>query len=1123
MDYTELHLHTYYSLLDGLNSPAEYLQRGKELGMSHMAITDHGTLSGHREFQKHAKEAGITPILGCEMYISPTDRFDRRSVAKRDDNTQAYNHLIVLAQNAKGLENLNALSQIAWTEGFYSKPRIDLDVLEEYNDGLIVLTGCLNGLIAKAIANDQPAQANMLTGEFKRIFGERVFMEIQGHNPPEINSGLLHYAREHGIRPVVTSDCHYAREEDLWLEEAMLILSTKPKENKKATYAQSMKYDDFVERFNYLYPIIEMDDEGKPVLDEETGEPIKTKRMTFQEYQIFLRAAHQQEVLLKKQGIGDEAITNSMIVANMIEPYPYYEGEDLLPRPKNGHPDDILEKMVREGMEIRGHTGDADREARIREELDIIKDKDFSTYFLIEADVINWCKEQEIVVGPGRGSGAGSLVNYYLGITGIDPIPYNLLFFRFINPERNDYPDIDTDIEDRRRSDVKAYLQRKFKHVASIANFNTFAGKSSVRDAARVFKVPLDDVNKALKGADYPPKMDFFAEWGKTDNFKQFKSKYPDALKLAMFLHGRVRSQGMHAGGIVVAKEPISKYAPMQTAKDESDEAGNRIPLVALTMEDVESVGLIKYDFLGLKALTILSDTVKMVKQRHGVDIDLYDIPLDDKKVYESLSNGFTQGVFQAEGHTFTQWLLAAGAQEFNDLVVGTSIARPGPLHTVGESYKRRQRGEEPIAYSHEVMRKHTEETLGLIVYQEQVMLAMTDLAGMDMSTADRVRRIISKKKDKSLMEQYKGEFIEGAAKNVRLEVAERLWEDFEEHSGYSFNKSHAVVYSMITYWTAWLKQNYTIEFMTAMLKNEKDKDKRLDYLMEAKRLGLRIMLPHVNDSGIDFEIQRDEKGEFIRFGLSDIKYISGKVGNRLLEQRPFTDYNHLFETVMAKGSGLNSRVLQALNAIGGAVFDDHPKTGNERENLYEYLAIPAFQTADLPPRVKAQFRRLEDFSGKESFVSAGMVKAIKNGDGWVRLDIVDDTGNAGVFIDGGHGIEAGKMYVFLIANNSVMRYISIEDLQNGLGGDFRSFLGATGFPDVPDGMMRVVSFKTRLTKKGARMATIVLSDEHKNLTSALVWPSLWAKCHTRCKEGSVVDIQLAETDDGALFVQNVL
>lgn len=1102
MQYTELHLHSYYSLLDGLNSPTEYIERGVELGMTHMAITDHGTLSGHREFQKSAKAAGITPILGCEMYISSTDRFDRRSVKKREDNTQAYNHLTVLAQNAKGLENLNKLSEIAWTEGFYSKPRIDLDVLEEYNDGLIVLTGCLNGLVSKAIANNNPAQANMFASEFARIFGDRAFIEIQGHNPPEINAGLLEMGKAHGLRPVVTSDCHYAREEDLWLEEAMLILSTKPKVNKEATFAESMKIEDFIERFNYLWP---------------------DRPMTFQDYEIFLRSAHQQELLLKAQGIGTEAITNSMIVAEMIEEYPFHEGLDLLPRPSNGHPDDILEQMVRKGMEEKGHTGDPQREERIKEELDVIKSKDFSTYFLIEADVVQWCKENNIFVGPGRGSGAGSLVNYYLGITGVDPIPHNLLFFRFINPERNDYPDIDTDIEDRRRPDVKAYATHKFKNVASIANFNTFAGKSSVRDAARVFMVPLDDVNKCLKGADYPPNMDFFEQWANTDGYKDFKRKYPDALKLAQFLHGRVRSQGMHAGGLVMAKEPISKYAPLQTVKDDHDEAGGRIPLVAMTMEDVADIGLIKYDFLGLKALTILSDTVASVKARHGKHIDLYEIPLDDKKVYESLSNGFTQGVFQAEGHTFTHWLLQAGAREFNDLVIGTSIARPGPLTTVGESYKKRQRGLEPITYDHEVMRQYTEETLGLIVYQEQVMLAMTELAGMKMTTADKVRKIIGKKRDVKEFEQYKEEFVTGASQKVPEAVAEKLWHDFEAHAGYSFNKSHAVVYSMITYWTAWLKENYTIEFINAILKNEKDKDKRLEYLMEAKRLGVRIMLPHVNESGIDFEIQSDENGEFIRFGLSDIKYISGKVGSRLIEKRPFTDYNHLYQTVMEKGSGLNSRVLQALNAIGGASFEDHPRTGNERENLYEYLAIPAFRSADLPPRIKDQFRRLEDFSGQESFVVAAMVKSIKNGPGWVRLDIVDETGNAGIFINEGHGVEAGKMYVFLVANNSVMRYITVDELMAGEGGDFREFLEAPGFPDVPEGMMRVVSFQTRLTKKGQRMATIVLSDEHKNLISALVWPSAWAKCHTKCKEGSVVDIQLSETDDGAVFVQNVL
>lgn len=945
MKYTELHLHTWNSLLDGLNSPEEYMLRAKELGMTHLAETNHGTNAGHRQFQKAAKAAGIVPILGQEMYISATGRHDRTPVKKRDDNTQAYNHLVVLAQNETGLKNLNRLSEIAWTEGFYSKPRMDMEALEECNEGLIVLSGCLNGLISKAISNDDMELAHTYTGQFKRIFGDRFFMEIQSHNGRKVNEGLLHLADTYRVLPVVTSDCHYAREEDLWLEEAMLILSTNPKPNKEFDYSKAQKME-MLERFNYAYP---------------------ERQMSFEQFGLFLHSA--ADHMKSKHWIDympqeriEQAVSNSMVVAGMIGDYPYHEGLDLLPKPKNGNPDELLEKKAWAGLKKKGLDTNTEYVNRLREELDIIKNKNFSTYFLIEANAVQWGKSQGIMFGPGRGSGAGSLLNYVLGITNVDPIEHKLLFFRFINPERNDYPDIDTDVEDRRRSEIKDYMRRQFKHVASIATFGTFQGKNSVRDAARVFMVPLGDVNKALKGADWPNNMDFFQQWEGTEKGQEFKKKYPEVVNLAKFMYGRLRTQGMHAGGLVVANQPISNFAPMQTAKDNSDPAGNRIPLVALDMNEAADIGLIKYDFLGLKALTIISDTLKSIKERHGKDIDLDKLALDDRKVYRNLSEGYTKGVFQAEAVPYTNMIIKmGGVKNFNDLVASNALVRPGAANSsAGASYIARNKGEEMIQYFHPDMQEFTKDTYGVVIYQEQVMLTMTEIAGMKMSDADKVRKIIGKKRDVSEFEEYKTKFIEGASKKIKPAIAEQLWHDFEAHAGYSFNKSHAVAYSMLTYYTAWLKEYYPLEFMTAVLKNEGDKDSRMDYLMECKRMGLRVMLPHVNASGIEFEIQSDDKGDFIRMGLADIKYISGKIGARLLEYRPFENYQNLYDTVFTKGSGLSSRTLQALNAIGGAAFPDNPRTGNERDNFYEYLNIPAFESKDLPPKVKAQFRPLD-------------------------------------------------------------------------------------------------------------------------------------------------------------------
>jgi DNA polymerase-3 subunit alpha len=1073
--------------------------------MSHLALTDHGNFSGHREFQKHAKEAGITPILGCEMYISPTDRFDRRPVKKRDDNTQAYNHLIVLAQNQTGYENLNKLSELAWGEGLYSKPRIDMELLEQYNEGVIVLSGCLNGLISKAITNDKPHEADMLTREFKGIFGDRFFMELQHHNGDKVNSGLIGLARKYDVRPVLTSDCHFARKEDLWVEQAMLIISSNPKASKDFDFKKAEKMD-MLERFNYAYP---------------------DRTMNFEEFDLFLHSAedHLGGSLAGTMGLDfvEECLDNTMVVANMVEPYKYYENLDLLPRRTDRPSGDILWNMVIDGAKKRGTFGIPEYDERRKFEMDIINSKDFDPYFVVLGETIEWGKSQGIRFGPGRGSGAGSLVMYEIGATEVDPIKFGLLFFRFINPERNDYPDADTDVEVNRRSDVKQHLENEYHNVASIATFGTFQGKNSIRDAARAFMVPLGDVNKALKGADWPSNIDWFAEWEATEKGKEFKRKYPDVVKLAKLLHGRIRSQGMHAGGVVISSEPISKYAPMQTAKDNSDEAGTRIPLIALDMEQAAEVGFIKYDFLGLKALSIITDTVNAVKERHDVELDMPKISLNDPKVYRELSEGWTKGVFQCEAVPYTNLIIKMGGlRGFDDLVASNALVRPGAANsTAGARYIARNKGEEMVEYHHKLMHPFTKDTYGVVIYQEQVMQTMTELAGMSMSTADKVRKIIGKKRDVSEFEQYKAQFIEGATRHIPEKLAESLWHDFEAHAGYSFNKSHAVAYSMLSYWTAWLKLNYPLEFMWAVLKNEKDKDALLDYLIEAKRMGIRIKLPHVNNSDIDFSIEKDHKGEALRFGLSNIKFISGKIASRIIDYRPFRDYNHLYETTMMKGSGLNSRMLSSLNAVGGASFPDNPLTGQERDNFFEYLNIPAFETREIPPKIRAQFRQLDEFSQDGAFVSLGMVRGSKSGPGWARIEIVDESGSAGVFTNEHHTIESGQMYIFLIADNRISRYIKVGDFDIDSDDVLTRYLTSERI-NVSEDKLAVVSFTSRVTKAGKKMATAVFSDAEKNLTSALVFPQSFMRCFALLREGKVVSVEFKETQEGTLFIDKV-
>jgi DNA polymerase-3 subunit alpha len=708
--------------MDGYNTPEELLQAVKDQGQTAMAITDHGTLSAHRETLIHAKELGIKPILGLEAYISPTDRFDKRSVKKRDDNTKLYHHIILLAKDQKGLDNLNKLSEIAWTEGYYMKPRIDREVLAEYKEGIIVLSGCMGGLIAKAIENGDMGEARILTRWFRDNFGDDFYMEVQAHNPKELNDALFALADEFGVKPIATADCHFAREEDRAVEEALLILSTNPKQDKEVTYELSKKISDPLERLDALYP-------DRPI--------------SFAKINLFISTREQLENEFRAAGVDrSDIFDNTVLLSESVGSFDIRADLDLLPKPKGGDQDSLLEKKARAGLAARGLADKPEYVARLDEELEVIKSKGFSSYFLIIGNMIAWAKSKDILVGPGRGSAAGSLVCYALGITEVDPIRWGLLFFRFINPDRNDYPDIDTDFEDARRGEVKDYLRRQYKHVGSIATFGRFQGKNSIRDAARVYCVPLGEVNKALKNLEGPPDKPevFFDLFVRSDQGKEFMKKYPEVLPLARKLAGRIRSSGMHAAGLVLSKEPLNTIAPIQSAKDPQNPDGPRVAVVAYDMEAVADIGLQKLDALGLKTLTVVKETIETIKQRHGKDIVLTDIPLDDPAIYADFSNGFTKGIFQVEQPAYTSLLMRMKPENFDELAASNALVRPGAANTIGGEYLARKQGRAQVKYVHPVMESFTSETYGTIVYQEQVMLTMTELAGMKMTTADKVR-----------------------------------------------------------------------------------------------------------------------------------------------------------------------------------------------------------------------------------------------------------------------------------------------------------------------------------------------------------------------------------------------
>ena len=1090
MSYAGLHVHTHYSLFDGIATPQEYVDRAHELGMSAIAITDHGSLSGHREMYRAAKEKGIKPILGVEGYIT-ADRFDQRDKDAREGLLDlVYNHIIILAKNQVGLENLNKLNEIAWTEGFYKKPRIDYEVLEKYSEGLIVTSGCLSGALAKAIEAEELAEAKRIIEWHKKVFKDDYYIEVMPHNPPEVNKQLLALADQYGVKPVVTPDCHHADHSQKEIQELKLILNSYAnKTEKDVTYDKSKKYENLMDRLDYLYGA--------------------DRQMSFNKFEIHLLSDEEMHNAMKSQGIDREDMYESTReIVNKVDDYKIKDGLDLLPV-QYQNPDEELKALALSGLVERGLADKQEYLDRLNEELKVIGDKNFGPYFLVVRNMISWAKKEGIMVGPGRGSSAGSLLCYALGITDIDPIEHGLLFFRFINPERNDFPDIDTDIQDSRRDEVKDYLVRQYRHVASIATFLQFKDKGVVRDIARVLNIPLADVNKVMKVVD---------TWDDYCNSKQaawFREKYPEIEKYGEQLRGRIRGTGIHAAGVVTSKTPIFRHAPMETRT--SPGTKERIPVVAVDMEEAERIGLIKIDALGLKTLSVIQDTLRIIEERTGNKIDLLKLNTEDQKVYEMLSSGYTKGVFQCEATPYTNLLVKMGVKNFAELAASNALVRPGAMNTIGKDYIARKHGKQDISYHHQVMKSFTQETYGCILYQEQVMQACTELGGMTMAEADKVRKIIGKKKDAKEFKQFQDKFVQGASRFLSPNIAEELWHDFEAHAGYSFNKSHAVAYSTLSYWTAWLKYYYPIEFMYSLLKNESDKDARTEYLIEAKRMGISIKLPHINDSDVDFKIE----GKGIRFGLSAIKFISDNIANKYIAARPFNSYKELEEFTFTKGNGVNSRALQALRLVGAATFPDNPRNDDEiRENLYEYLNLPEFNVT-IPSHYYAFINDVCDFEEKGSFILMGMIKTIKRGKGWSRVEILDKTGSVGIFDEEQTAIETGKTYILLASDNRIVSAIPVDEAK-GSESALIKFLNYRQLP-YKDEEMFVVSFKTRVTKAGKKMASLTLADSSRELHPVTVFPTNFAKAYMKIQEGNAYKFSFGKTKDGTTIMEDVV
>lgn len=716
--YISIHTHSQFSLLDGIGSPTELAQRAKELNQPAVSISDHGVISGHRELQKACKELGIKPILGVEAYYA-FDRFDRTPVKERDNNTDLYSHLIIVAKNQNGLKNLQKIVEESWRT-VYKKPLIDFELLSEYSDDLIITTACMGGVVSKLISAERFNDAEAVLRQFKDKFGDDFYIELQTHNPPELNKKLIEYSESLDIECIISSDAHYISEDDKELEEVFLVLNTHPDKNPDATYDGSKKHKTIMDKLNYFYP---------------------DRKMTFQNIDLFLHTREQMATAMKKAGIYNERyLDNTLEIANKVGEYEFYEGLDLLPKPKNVDANELLRNLCMEGIKKRGMEGRQDVLDRIEYELEVIFEKDFSTYFLIVRDVLNWCRGNDIFVGPGRGSAAGSIVCYLLGITSIDPLEYDLLFDRFINRDRNGFPDIDSDIPDKDRGRVKEYIRKKWGEdkVAGISTYLTYKGNNAFRDAARALCVPYGDVDKFLKVPETFEECESYKEG------QWFRTKYPEVVDLARKLRDRIKGTGVHAAGVVVANRPISDIAPMETRTDPDNKTSARVPVVAYNMGDVEDIGLIKYDFLGLITLSVINDCLKLVRERHGIKLNLLDVPLDNKKVFSQIASGHSKGVFQFDTPALGSLAKRIEVSSFDEMVACTALVRPGAMDAFGEVYISRSKGLSPIPKIHPIYDEITKNTYGKCLFQEQLMLVANRIGGMSWSQSDSLRKCLS-------------------------------------------------------------------------------------------------------------------------------------------------------------------------------------------------------------------------------------------------------------------------------------------------------------------------------------------------------------------------------------------
>ncbi len=1043
MSYVHLHLHTHYSLLDGANKIGELMPKLAAMNLPAAAMTDHGNMFGVVDFYKAATAAGVQPIIGCEVYVAPRSRKERSKVTAEDFERAGNNHLILLAKDMTGYRNLSRLVSQSYIDGFYYKPRIDKEILEEWNEGLLCLSGCLAGEVATAITADRIERARESIDWYRRVFDDRYYFEIQDNHLEEqrkVNEVLIPLSQEMSIPLVATNDCHYLDHEDHVAHEILLCVQT-----------------------------------GKSINDED--------RWKFGTDQLFVKNADDMRSAFPEcpsavdQSLEIAARCDLELEFNKLK-FPVYkppaDRRDLAELSL----DDLFANMAREGLEERfaamREAGRAFDEKLYRErleaEIEMVGQMKFPGYFLIVQDFINWAKDQGIPVGPGRGSAAGSLVSYALRITDIDPIPYNLLFERFLNPERVSMPDIDVDFCYERRDEVLAYVRQKYGEdkVAHIITFGTMKGKAALRDVGRVLDFSFGETDRICKlypeakqGVDIPLEKALELE-PKLREIRDSGEREAKLFQYAIKLEGLARHVSKHAAGIVISDRPLVEDVPLFVDKDGA-------VMTQFAGPDVEAIGLIKFDFLGLKTLTLVADSLRRIKDRHGLDIDPATLPLEDPAPYQLMTRADTVGIFQMESGGMQKLLSRIKPTSFEDVVAVLALYRPGPLDSgMVEDYIKRKNGIERVRYDHPDLEPYLRDTHGVIVYQEQVMQIAQVYAGFTLGDADNLRRIMGKKKAEA-MSAERERFVAGAvALGRKAADAEALFDSISKFAAYGFNKSHSAAYALITFQTAWLKAHYPTEFLAALLTLEMGStDNTYKNLADCRRRGIAVLPPDVNSSRKDFTVT----DEGIRFGLGAVKGVGEKAIEAIVEARTDGPFRSLGDFCLRAGGGqVTRRIVESLIKTG-AFLSIHDNRAALLAGLDDALAWAGRVSAD---REAGQMGLFGGGAAGESQPEPELPDV----DHWDMLEELDFERDAVGFYISGHPLDRYELDLALLGAATTQSAHSTKGT------------GKVRLAGVAN------SIKRKNSKKGDRYATFHLEDR-EGVVEVIAWPETYQKCET--------------------------